>query len=287
MDIEQKLAQMYAALRELEITNKLPSIKPTTKRVGNQFVTSFDFSKGTDVATAANRVSLLLNNIASLKDYLKAWCKKNGKPFTGDQLIDGNRDVAIIHDLWNLDKHAELNRPSRSGLAPRLAQPPQTELKLRGGPEPASVMFPASRGGAIQVTGEASLRIGATVVDKNGNPLGDLETISLKAVAGWEAEFVKAGKKLTPPPERQKEYAKLSGQLQAIGLNYKTELPSGATSLLMKVNDGKVSVEVYDRMGKKIGDLPNDKTSTALRDALQSTFQYAISPDHDGVIALI
>jgi hypothetical protein len=55
----------------------------------------------------------------------------------------------------------------------------------------------------------------------------------------------------------------------------------------MKVNDGKVSVEVYDRMGKKIGDIPNDKTSTALRDALQNTFQYAISPDHDGVIAII
>lgn len=55
----------------------------------------------------------------------------------------------------------------------------------------------------------------------------------------------------------------------------------------MKVNDGKVSVEVYDGMGKKIGDIPDDKTSTALRYALQNTFQYEISPDHDGVITMI
>ena len=287
MDIEQKLEQMYAALRELHVTEKLSSIKPKTKRVGNQFVTSIDFTEGADRATAANRVSLLLNNIACLKDHLKAWCKKNGKPFTGDQLIDSNRDVAIIHDLWNLDKHAELNRPSRSKLSPRLAQSAHTSLMFKGGSEPASVTLPFFQGGVIQATGAASLRISAGVVDKDGNGLGDLEAIALRAVAAWEAEFVKAGMKLTPPPDRQKEYARLSGLLQAIGLRYKAELPSGATSLLMKVNDGKVSVEVYDRMGQKIADIPNDKTSKALRDVLRNTFQYEISPDHDGVIAII
>ena len=287
MDIEQKLEQMYAALRELQVTEKLSSIKPKTKRVGNQFVTSVDFTGGTDRATAANRVSLLLNNIACLKDHLKAWCKKNGKPFTGDQLIDSNRDIAIIHDLWNLDKHAELNRPSRSGLSPRLQHPAQTSLMFKGGSEPAMVTIPFFQGGVAQAIGAASLRISATVVDKDGNGLGDLEAISLRAVAAWEAELVKAGMKLTPPPDRQKEYQRLSGLLQAIGLRYKAELPNGATSLLMKVNDGKVSVEVYDRMGRKIGDIPDDKTSTALRDALQNTFQYEISPDHDGVIAII
>jgi hypothetical protein len=229
----------------------------------------------------------LLNNVACLKDHLKAWCNKNGKPFTGEDLINNNRDVAIIHDLWNLDKHAELNRPSRSKLSPRLAQAAHSSLMFKGGPEPASVTIPLFQGGVIQTTGAASLRISAGVVDKDGNGLGDLEAIALRAVAAWEAEFVKAGMKLTPPPDRQREYGRLSGLLQALGLRYKVELPSGATSLLMKVNDGKVSVEVYDRMGKKIGDIPNDKTSTVLRNALQNTFQYEISPDHDGVIAII
>ena len=123
--------------------------------------------------------------------------------------------------------------------------------------------------------------------EKDGKPIGNIEAISLRAVAAWEAEFVKAGMRLVPPPERQKEYARLSGLLQAIGLRHKAEFPSGATSLLMKVNEGKVQVEVYVRMGKKIGDIPNGNTSGSLRDALQDTFQSVISPDHDGVAAII
>ena len=285
MDIEQKLEQLYAALRELQVTEKLSSIKPNVKRVGNEYLTSIDFTQGSDRATAANRVSLLLNNIACLKDHLKAWCKKNGKLFTGEQLINSDRDVAIIHDLWNVDKHAELNR-SRSGLSPRLQHSPQTGLTFKGG-GPMMVTIPFFEGGVIQAQGQASLRVAATVVDKDGNGLGDLEAISLRAVAAWQAEFVKAGMKLTQPPERQSEYRRLSATLQAIGMLYRAELPSGTTSLLMKVNSGKVAVEAYDRMGKKIDDIPNDKSSPALRDALQNTFQHEISPDHDGVIAII
>ena len=289
MSIEQKLEQLHAALAEMQVTEKLASMKPTTVVSGNRFATTFDFTKIEKPATAANRVSLLVNNIACLKDHLNAWCRKNGKPETGDQLINSNRDVAIIHDLWNLDKHAELNRPSRSGLSPRFHQPARTTLVFKGGgSEPPMVTIPPfAGGGQTRTQGGASLRITATVVDKDGNILGELEAISLRAVAAWEAEFVKAGLKIVPPPERQKEYARLSGQLQAIGLRYKAELPSGATSLLMKVSDGNVRVEVYDRMGKKIGDIPGDNTSTALRDALQQTFQLAISPDHDGVIAML
>jgi hypothetical protein len=142
-------------------------------------------------------------------------------------------------------------------------------------------------GGPIQAHGDANVRITSTVVGKDGNSLGDLEPICLRAVAAWQAEFVKAGLKIEPSPEQQKEYTRLSSQLQTIGLRYKTELPSGATSLLMKVNDCKVRVEVYDGMGKKIGDIPDNRTSSALRDALQQTFHSAISPDHDGIIAAI
>ena len=86
VNIEQKLEQLYAALADMQVTEKLLSLKPTTKIAGNQFVTSIDFTKGTNRPTAENRVTLLINNIACLKDHLKSWCKKNGKPFTGDQL---------------------------------------------------------------------------------------------------------------------------------------------------------------------------------------------------------
>jgi hypothetical protein len=285
--IEQKLEQLYAALAEMRVTEKLASMKPTRVASDGRFATTFDFTKIEKPATAANRVSTLVSNIASLKDHLHAWCRKNGKPETGDRLINSNRDVAIIHDLWNLDKHAELNRPSRSGLVPRL-QPAHTtlEFKVTTSEETPLIAIPVFSG-PIQAHGDANVRITATVVDKDGNSLGDIEPICLRAVAAWQAEFVKAGLRIVLSPEQQKEYTRLSGQLQAIGIRHRAELPCGTTSLLMKVTDGNVLVEVYDRMGKKIGDIPDGKTSSALRGVLQQTFQSAISPDQDGVIAII
>ena len=61
-----------------------------------------------------------------------------------------------------------------------------------------------------------------------------------------------AGMTLVPTPKRWKECARFSGLLQAIGLRQKAELPSGATSLLMKVNYDKVQVEVYDWWERKL-----------------------------------
>ena len=61
-----------------------------------------------------------------------------------------------------------------------------------------------------------------------------------------------AGMTLVPTPKRLKECARFSGLLQAIGLRQKAELPSGATSLLMKVNYDKVQVEVYDWWERKL-----------------------------------
>jgi hypothetical protein len=192
MTIEQKLQQMYAALRGMELKDKLPTIQPQVRRIGNRDVKVFDLNQAADGATAANQVSLLLNNVACLKDHLKAWCNKNGKPFTGEDLINNNRDVAIIHDLWNLDKHAELNRRSRSGLSPRLQSPPVAAIAPKGS---SFVLDFKMVDGRLQ--GQANLRIAAIVVDEEGNSLGGLEDIALRAVAAWEAEFVRTGVTLT------------------------------------------------------------------------------------------
>jgi hypothetical protein len=48
-------------------------------------------------------------------------------------------------------------------------------------------------GGPIQTTHGAALRIAATIADKDGNVLGDLEGVCEKAVAAWETEFKKVG----------------------------------------------------------------------------------------------
>jgi hypothetical protein len=64
-----------------------------------------------------------------------------------------------------------------------------------------------------------------------------------------------------PTPEQQEEYTRLSAQLQLIGQRYFKELPHGSVSLVLTVNQGNVLVEAYDRMGRKLGDIPNQWTS--------------------------
>jgi hypothetical protein len=195
MGIEQKVDQMYKALKAMEVTEKLPSVKPEFKSTTGSLSVSYNFKKGTDTATAANRVSQLLANIACLKDHLKVWCTKQSKPFAGDMLIDSNKAVAIVHDLWNLDKHGTLDR-SRSGLYPRLEDAPRSTMVLKaetGKPQPKFFIPIGGGGGPIQAKDGASLRIVASVVDKDGNRLGNLEDICEKAVDAWKAEFKKVG----------------------------------------------------------------------------------------------
>jgi hypothetical protein len=204
MSVEDRLKRLYAALAGMKVTERLPSMRPTTHQEGHRADISFDFTNGIDPATAANRVSLLLNNIACLKDHLRQWCNKNGKAFTGEELLGTNRDAAIIHDLWNWDKHGESNRNSRSGFHPRIGRDAHTALVLKGDSKSnrVGVTIPLVGGGSTQVYGDASLRIVATVVDMNGNQIGDLEPIALRAIAAWEAEFAKVGIKLDPLPQR-------------------------------------------------------------------------------------
>jgi len=175
----------------------LSPIKPVTEIINDKPRYSVDFSGGVSRATAANRVSTLIGNIACLKDYLRAWCKANGKPFRGEELIDGNINVAIIHDLWNLDKHAGHDRSSRSNLFPRFSDAPQTVLAIKSdsttGPASVTISFGS---GVVQKQGNVTLQISAEVIDKNGNILGKLESIAEKAVSAWEEEFKSLGMKV-------------------------------------------------------------------------------------------
>lgn len=191
MALQQKIEQMYRALGEMRLPEKLAAIRPQRLRDGDKFGIELDFTKGTDRATAANRVSTLIANIACLKDYLKEWCTKNKVAFTGDQLIDSNRDVAVVHDLWNRDKHGGELRHSRSELFPRIDGDPHTSLVLRG--EQAMVALPLHPGGALVATGDVGLQISASVIDKDGNSVGNLQTICESAVSAWQGELRKAG----------------------------------------------------------------------------------------------
>lgn len=196
--IDRKVARMHEALGQLE-KEDLSGLETKDIDVpGSGFYREMDFSEGKSRAELANTASLLVANIARLKDHLKVWCEKNDKRFTGDNLINSNRDVAIVHDLWNTDKHAELDRPPRSGIHPRLEDLRQEMQLSTGSEEGSSVALEWNpRTGEMEkkVTGggKAALVITADVVDDDGQKVGTLKEICERAAREWEAALTEAG----------------------------------------------------------------------------------------------
>ena len=88
-------------------------------------------------------------------------------------------------------------------------------------------------------------------------------------------------------PEQQREYLRLSALLQQICIHYRQELPEGTTSVRLTNPAQKVWVEVYDKAGKSLGIIPNDKTSAAFQRELATFFANETSPDPHGILALI
>jgi hypothetical protein len=188
---------MHAALDEMA-TADLSTIKAEIVEGSGYSDTGVDFNQDADEVSLANSASLLIANIASMKDHLKVWCKRKAIAFHGEGVINSNHAVSLIHDLWNIDKHAELNKLPRSGYRPKL-QGLRKSLVISSGtsagggaffsmnPRTGKITTRTSSGGSVQ------LAITAQVVDENGNVLGDFVDICTQAVAEWEKALSAAG----------------------------------------------------------------------------------------------
>ncbi|HEV8607785.1 MAG TPA: hypothetical protein VGQ99_20785 [Tepidisphaeraceae bacterium] len=190
-----RIRRFYQALGEVRTTGT-SSIQPRVEVVGNRVNYTLDFSGGASDAKLANVAGQLIENIACLRDYLNAWCKKNGKPIIGDAIINSNLDVAIIHDLWNLDKHFELDRPPRCRL----------NLELRDIHRGAHLTTQAKAGSFMAIgidphtgqpvaigDGKVELIVDADVMEKAGKRIGGLLEIAERAITVWEKAFTDVG----------------------------------------------------------------------------------------------
>lgn len=201
--MECKIKQMHAALDALTNADVSKVKSHVTRQDGHTYCL-VDFNEDSDPIALANAAQLLTANIASIKDHLHSWCKKNGALFTGDACIDGNKSVALIHDLWNVDKHAELNRPPRSGITPRLRNI-ATTLNLSAGTQAGSAAFfsmdPRTGKVTSGTTGEGSVRliITAEIIDEQGDLQGDFFQTCEAAIDAWHLELTKAGVPLPGP----------------------------------------------------------------------------------------
>ncbi len=192
--LDLRIRQLHDAMDQVR-TADLSSIQPRVGVVGNTFYMNVDFSGGVSDTELANVVSLVLANIACLKDHLKAWCKEKHALFHGDALIDSNREVAIIHDLWNRDKHFDLKQ-SRSGLFPELrniSRKASLTTRAQAGSWVAMTLDPRTGQLKTHGDGKVELVIDADVVNSTGARVGGLTEIAERAVVGWETTLAAAG----------------------------------------------------------------------------------------------
>jgi hypothetical protein len=195
--LDRKIKQMHEALGSLE-KNDLSTLEVIRGLSEDGYYVKLDFSQNMSEEKLYNIVTLLIANIACMKDHLKAWCNRNSRSFNGDRLIDTNTDVAIIHDLWNIDKHLNLRSTPRSGFTPKIDNLKQALSLTTGNDDGSFAMFSMDpiTGKFMQQSGNGgsvSLIISGDVIDENGTRMGDFLEICEKAVSAWEKELVAAG----------------------------------------------------------------------------------------------
>ncbi len=200
--LNRKIRQMHAALAALK-KDDLSSFKPIVISDGRRTGAFVDFTNAADEIELRNLADQLIANIASIKDHLKVWCAKNGAPFHGDALINANFAVAVVHDLWNINKHAELDKPPRSGIRPELKNL-RTNLVLSVAAAGSSVTVtvdPRTSQLVTMTSGEGKPQLGlvADIVDENGNEVGAFESICAQAAEAWEAALAAAGVPIGSP----------------------------------------------------------------------------------------
>lgn len=233
--IEDKLQQMYSALSRV-ISDDVSKIGTTTD-VTNEFTTiRLHIDKDSNETQLRNEAETLTAHIASLKDHLKAWCKKNNRVFNGEKLINNNRSVAIIHDLWNVDKHAELNKDPRSGHTPELIDlcvAVRTTTVGHEGNDAAISMSPNQIW--FEQTNENSqlqIVLYAKVVDEHGIKIGEYSDLCVKAIDAWEDGLIAAGVLLEKEKSPEANFSVL--HLAAEITVHKPKIPAPKTSHLLR-----------------------------------------------------
>jgi len=159
-----------------------------------------DFRGGLSEADVRELLGKLLFHDAHVKDLLKKVLREQKRDANVvEQAINASRELGICIDLANWDKHGyPPDRPTRSGLAPRLGDVGRV-LRLETGGEPGSLTaltidrmtgkpVVIQRGG-----GRAAVVFCGDVLDKNDRKVADIIDIASKAVAAWETLFATLG----------------------------------------------------------------------------------------------
>lgn len=166
-------------------------VRPTA--IGSDEILVSNLNEGVANDTLDLQISAILASIGSMKDYLDDWCEMTSRPKMGDAVINSNRDVALVHDLWNVDKHARLKRKPRSGFVPHLRDVSRileiSESEAGGGAYLAVNPYT----GEVSTHGNAEMVLFAIIADEDENYVDDFRAVCNRAIDIWVSAMKDAG----------------------------------------------------------------------------------------------
>ncbi|WP_431300450.1 hypothetical protein [Tabrizicola sp. BL-A-41-H6] len=184
----KRAKQAVSALAQTT-SNTLPAVQffsgPNLRTEGMLF----NPNEGAEPEELYNEISLILTAIASLKDHVDIFCKRSKIPKIGDGIIDSHREVALIHDLWNVDKHGSLNRPPRSGFTPMLRSVSRVVTLTASGENSVVSIFFNPISGMMETQGEVQVLLSAQIVTEDGEFIADFRPTCEAALAIWLREI--------------------------------------------------------------------------------------------------
>lgn len=194
-ELESRLHRIYAAIKATKECDmaQLPAQVLRSEKVVGFFQ---DFTGNLTKHDMENAAHTVIHNIANLHDHVKRHVASGGGDKARvDDAFNSSMDLRVIKDLSNNDKHGyPPRRGGHSGRSPRLSNVRrQMRLTAKGGG--GWVMMTLGPAGVPRIAGDGTgvAVITGDVVDEDGNAIGDLHEIELRAVKSWEVLLKELG----------------------------------------------------------------------------------------------
>ena len=186
-ELTLRIQRIYKAV-DAVIETDMGKLKPKVIKNGKRIAVYQDFSGGRSSAEIENSASILIYNVANLKDHLRNWADNNGKDRAKvNAAFRGSHALKIVKDLSNNDRHGyDPAHKGNSGISPRIDKINTVmQMTAKSG---KGIGLTLNRQGVPKIIGNSSAKVIITgdILDRDGNKVGDLHETLLKAINDWE-----------------------------------------------------------------------------------------------------
>lgn len=194
-DIDQRLERLYSSVSQQYDHDIEANIKEETL-IRDDGIHELHISFGNDnKAEIENKILNVIHGIAGLKDHIKNKLSKTDRdPKSFEDLISDTKELSIVIDIDNMDKHGDpLTISNRSGLSPHLSNLQQALSPSSNQSKTSFAMRSTFNGGkpsAIsEMSGDFRIVITGDVIDGNGLQVMSVPDLLMNSMSVIE-EFI-------------------------------------------------------------------------------------------------